>query len=182
MVHNKYNPKNPYIIIGSGILIAAGIITIILVERKRKRDEVSEMLRIIDSGEGESGTIADAGMSGGGFDRTLWRTGCGVVIENGKVTNTGRLSIGYDQAMSYAKQIWDAKAGAGLLGDNRLWDADNEGIVMSIFRSLKNKCDLSALSDAFYIKYNRDLLTYLQSFVNKGDNMNTLTNLIKALK
>lgn len=174
--------KSPYIIIGSGVAVATGIIALVLIEQKRKKKEVSEMLRIIDSGEGESGTIEDAGMSGGAFDRTLWRTGCGVVIENGRVTNVGRLSIGYDQAMNFAKQIWDAKSGAGILGDNRLWDSDNEGVVLAVFRGLRNKCDLSALSDAFYVKYNRDLLTYLKSFVNKGDNFNTLNNLVKNLR
>jgi len=171
--------KNPYFYLGAAGVVAMATTAVVLAERTRKRKEVSKILSILEGREGATGTIQDLGGSGNAFDRNYWKSQrCGVVLQYGNILDRGDLSITVADARKYAEQIYNAKK--GLLGSNRLWDNENEGLVLNIFRSLKSKCDVSALSDYFYQKYNRDLLEYLK-FVDKGQNSEILFDIINKL-
>lgn len=175
--------KNPYFYLGAAAIVGAATLSIILIERKRKREEIAKIIDILNKNENATGTITDYNTSGSAFDRTYWKSdNCGAVVEfkygNIKVIDTGKLSVTLNDIKRYAKEIYEAKR--GVLGANMLWDNENESIVLSIFRSLKSKCDVSALSDYFYVVYNKDLLDYLK-FIDKGENKQILYDLINNL-
>lgn len=172
--------KSPYFYLGAAGVVALVTTTIVLVERNRKRKEVTKILGMLEGLEGATGTISDFGFKEGAFDRSYWKSQkCGVVLQYGNILDRGNLSITVADARKYAEQIFKAKK--NLLGSNMFWDNDNEAVVLNIFRNLKSKCDVSALSDYFYQKYNLDLLDYLR-FIDKKDNSKILFEIIKNLK
>ena len=68
----------------------------------------------------------------------------------------------------YAKKIWDAKGIPYLTNDD-------ESAVYGVFRSLSAKTQISQLSEYFFNKYNKDLKSFLQSFLNQNEFGNVAT-------
>jgi hypothetical protein len=172
--------KNPYFYLGSAVLIGASITTFVVVSYKRKKRDIKTIMDIIELGENETGTYSDLTYSSA-FDRNVWRDGCGVEFSGNRIVNKGKLSYNsIEEVYDDAKIIYDAKAGLNPLKFLDATDRDNENAVIGVFRKLRSKCDVSALSAVFWQKYKRDLYSYLR-FVDKGDNKETLYNIIKKL-
>lgn len=69
---------------------------------------------------------------------------------------------------TYSKIIWDAKGIPYLTNDD-------EAAVYGVFRALKSKTQISVLAEYFFQKYNKDLKTFLQSFLNQNEFGNVAT-------
>jgi len=69
---------------------------------------------------------------------------------------------------TYSKIIWDSKGIPYLTNDD-------EAAVYGVFRALKSKTQVSVLSEYFFIKYNKDLKAFLQSFLSKNEFGNVAT-------
>jgi hypothetical protein len=69
---------------------------------------------------------------------------------------------------TYSKIIWDAKGIPYLTNDD-------EAAVYGVFRALKSKTQVSVLAGYFFQKYNKDLKTFLQSFLNQNEFGNVAT-------
>jgi hypothetical protein len=68
----------------------------------------------------------------------------------------------------YSKTIWNAKGIPYLTNDD-------EAAVYGVFRDLSAKTQISQLSEYFFAKYNKDLKTFLQSFLSKNEFGNVAT-------
>ena len=91
---------------------------------------------------------------------------------------TGALLLTPMEADQYATSIYDALN----------WYADNTAAVNAVFNAIRTKTQVSYLAEAFWKKYNEDLLTYLQegsdTFPWNGlsdDELNRITNLVDRL-
>lgn len=67
----------------------------------------------------------------------------------------------------------------------RIYDAmgffnDDEAAVFGVFRQLKSKCQVSFLSERFYLIYKKDLLSYLKTYFNQSE-MNTVFEIVNRL-
>lgn len=173
--------KNPYFYLGSAIFVGAAVTSFIVVNYKRKKRDINTILDIIESGKDETGTYSDLTYSGA-FDKNLWKDKCGVQFSRNRIVNKGRLSYNtIEEVYDDAKIIYDAKSGFNPLAwVSDATDRDDESKVIAIFRKMRSKCDVSALSAVFWEKYKKDLYSYLD-FVNKEGNKETLYNLIKSL-
>lgn len=70
-------------------------------------------------------------------------------------------------AKGYAEIIYKAKGIPYLTNDD-------EAAVYGVFKALSAKTQVSKLSEVFFTRYNKDLKTYLQSFLNKDEFGNVL--------
>jgi len=168
--------KNPYFYLGAGLVVGGVVTAIVVTENNKKKKQVERLLSIINNAEGQTGTLQDFNFSGSAFDRSYWKSQpCGVVFNSNRsaIVNKGRISFNsIKEVQDLAKSIYDAKG--------NWFQVDNEGRVLGLFRGLNNKCDVSAISDAFYQKYNLDLLKYLE-FVDKKDNYEVLNQIVRQL-
>jgi hypothetical protein len=69
---------------------------------------------------------------------------------------------------TYSKIIWDSKGVPYLTNDD-------EAAIYGVFRSLKSKTQVSVLAEYFFQRYNKDLKTFLQSFLNQNEFGNVAT-------
>lgn len=69
-----------------------------------------------------------------------------------------------------AKSIYDSK---GIFNDD-------EDKLFGVFKSLKTKSQVSFLAEVFYRKYKRDMIAYINSFLNDKE-MLTLKNIVDKL-
>lgn len=153
--------KNPYFYLGTSLIIGGVVTYVVLAERKKKREEVDKILDILGTGRGATGTLQDQNYSGGAFDSKLYT----MPVCKGKAT------IRHNEAVAWAKEIYDAKG----------YIYDSEDIVLNVFRRLQNKCDSSYLSKVFFDMYKRDLLQYLD-FVDRGNNRQSLNAIVNNLR
>ena len=84
-----------------------------------------------------------------------------------KQNNTILSLTPYGQKL-YAEKIYKAKGVPYLTNDD-------EAAVYGVFRALNSKTQISYLSEYFINRYNKDLKTYLQSFLNQNEFGNVAT-------
>ena len=78
------------------------------------------------------------------------------------------LSLSESGLKTYSKIIYDAKGIPYLTNDD-------EAAVYGVFRALKSKTQVSVLAGYFFRMYNKDLKTFLQSFLNEKEFGNVAT-------
>ena len=167
----KQNIK--YFIIGGSVLASAGIITAILLGRSQRKKEIQLLLSNISQGAGQFGDLRDFGIQGKSFDPLLWQK------------NPACVSIGdWEAAGKVAKKIYKSLDIAGWIPvvGSPFFVSDKEEAVIGEFKKMKNECDVSIVSDAFFEKYKIDLTGFLSRHINQGDNAAILKQTIEGLE
>lgn len=142
-------------------VVASGLTVGLITNKNRRQKEFAELLDLINSGN-----ALETGGKGSAWDASLYEK------------NGNKIKTPLSKLSEYAKDIKEAK---GYL--------DNESKVVSIFKSLQNAYDVSALSSLFYKKYQLNLYDYLNSFMDNSENkignktnyMDELNSIIRTL-
>lgn len=87
-----------------------------------------------------------------------------------KKGGSGTYLLNSTSATLLAKNIYDSKG----------YFNDDEDKLYGVFKSLKTKSQVSYLAEFFYKKYSKDLVAYLQTFLN-DDEMARLKKIIDPL-
>lgn len=87
-----------------------------------------------------------------------------------KTGGSGTYLLNSASATLLAKNIYDSKG----------YFNDDEDKLFGVFKSLKTKSQVSYLAEFFYKKYSKDLVAYLQTFLN-DDEMARLKKIIDPL-
>lgn len=142
----KKGANTGFILLGTGVALAVAMsITGVVVFNKRKRQsEYDFLIKVINANLDEN-TLSK--LKGSSFDKNYYK-------QNPKCVSIDNL-----EAQRQAKKIYDAK---GTILDDTL-------AVETVFKNSKSKCDVSRFSDAFYGMYQKDMLLYLNSFLDNSE-------------
>jgi len=93
------------------------------------------------------------------FDRTFWKQG-----------GPGTLILTAISADYLVKSVYDSKG----------WFNDDEDKLYGVFKGLKTKSQVSYLSDIFWNKYKKDMISFIMGFLSNSD-LVKLYNIIDKL-
>ena len=126
---------------------AGGISAAVIVDKKKRLASLKQLDTVITTGNPSAN-----GGSGSGFDTALYKT----------ATGAASATLSDADAATYADKIWKAKAPS----TSNLISSDQPGVVAIFNDQLKNKADVSKLSDFFFKNHTEDLFNYLGTFMD----------------
>lgn len=166
MIGNTVISRKTYWLGGASVALILAIIWLWF--EKSSNNEIAENIMKVANSSGDSIIKSEGGSTAAqyGDSRDLgiskimstsyWRT------NPNNVTIWAKNADGTDgPAMKFARQVYDANSSVPF--------NDNQSSVISVFRSLKSKEDVSKLADVFAGMYKQDLYTYLQGAWFGGD-------------
>lgn len=162
IIHHKYFY---HVVIAIIIVIAV----VLFVNKKKKEEQFDLLMGAINdtastgNAEVDAKTAAEKSKTLSAFDPKYYKYG--KAGQKATVLNQAGLE-------QYSKRIYDAKQIYG----------DNESDVIAALKQIKYKTQLSQLSEYFAKKYNKDLRTYLESFMDsKGTTMKEVVEIVNKM-
>jgi hypothetical protein len=117
------------------------------------------ILRFTGLIKNQSDVDANAILTGNAFDPKFWKKG-----------GAGTLILTDASAKFLAQSVYDSKG----------FFNDDEDKLYGVFKSLKTKSQVSYLADVFQHIYKRDMITYINSFMNNNE-LSVLKKIVDGL-
>jgi len=132
------NSRNKILVISLSTVIV-GISVYLIVNKQKKKKLYAQLLKNLETGVNQTGTIDDLGTKGGPFDPTYYKT-----------AGAGAALLKVADAQNLSKSLRSAIGGS--------FGISNEEKVYSIFKGLKAKSQVSFLAEQYKKLYNVDML------------------------